>query len=283
MTHLPEIIQKSAPEILGHVLHMTEAQWKNLIARLLQFLEKAESSDQTIECYDEQIWTFLLAVGFASGDDKRGIFELGKHLGAKNSGHSPTLWMEALPIPPRMKEGNTNLDLAWGGIKMRGISKERGGLGIEYDPRASEEIIFCEMKWYSDISKNVTHDQRRNQLARVIENALTFQCDGAFPERCVVTLITPKAFVGQSPKSRLYQYKFEEYLSSFSNIVAEFENCSDTMPRRQQSDWNYPESIQDRLKRLTLYHISFEELFEALPPSELRSNIQEFAIRYNRS
>ncbi|MCB1088457.1 MAG: hypothetical protein KDM63_15570, partial [Verrucomicrobiae bacterium] len=62
------------------------------------------------------------------------------------------------------------------------------------------------MKWYSDLSKNVTNDQHRNQLSRIIENAVVFQGKGALVERVTVTLVTPEIFVGTEPKSRLYHY-----------------------------------------------------------------------------
>lgn len=36
------------------------------------------------------------------------------------------IWMEALPMPPRKREGNTNLDLACGGIRSRGLMDKEG-------------------------------------------------------------------------------------------------------------------------------------------------------------
>ena len=68
-------------------------------------------------------------------------------------------------------------------------------------------VCFCEMKWYSDISGKVTHDIHRNQLARVIENAIAFA--SAPLDRAHVALVTPASF--RASRSRLYGYKFEEY------------------------------------------------------------------------
>ena len=51
-----------------------------------------------------------------------------------------------------------------------------------------------EAKWFSDLSTKVSNEQERNQLARVIENALTFQSADGMPSECFVVLLTPKRF-----------------------------------------------------------------------------------------
>src|SRR5688500_3458894 len=62
----------------------------------------------------------------------------------------------------------------------------------------------------ADCSSDGTYDPLRNQLTRVIENVLTFQAHGAFPERVFFTLLTPRLFK-DNPGARLYAYKMREY------------------------------------------------------------------------
>ncbi len=84
--------------------------------------------------------------------------------------------------------------------------------GIQLSDTDKSWICFCEMKWNSDISITVTYDLERNQLARVIENALCFQSDKhQYADEVTVTLVTPEMFYISKCKSRLFQYKYEEY------------------------------------------------------------------------
>ena len=133
---------------------------------------------------------FLAACGYAIvGAD--GVARLTKILtGADLYQRYPKIWMEAMPLPPRKQEGNTHLDLAIGTIRGRGETKG----GIELDDVSEPWICFCEMKMYSDLSHDVTHDLHRNQLARVAENALCFQHRGRYADRVDVALVTPKTF-----------------------------------------------------------------------------------------
>ena len=179
---------------------------------LVTRVQQCETMEQ-MDYYDEQVWTFLLAANYAMAGDNS-ITTLGSLLTEDAASASiEKLWFECMPIPPRTKEGNTQLDLALGAIARR-----RNTLGgIEYAPTLGDSICFCEFKWYSDISIAVSFDRHRNQLVRIIENALCFQrANGqsfTFPKTVHVTLVTPQLFKKQSFKSRLYQYKFLEYQS----------------------------------------------------------------------
>ncbi len=295
MQKLHELIEENKHEIfIKDGLRMSQAQWENLLTRLKTFCDKSEAAEagaraKDLECYDEQIWTFLIACGYAAGG-KKSIQRLCAKLSGKADVRASPIWMEALPYPPRHNEGNTNLDFAFGAITNRATGEKESTLGIEYDSNSGySDITFCEMKWYSDISKSVTHHQQRNQLARVIENALTFQdANGNRPSCCTVTLVTPAVFK-QEPKSRLYHYKYNEYRSPDGGVnaealIAEFDRCDQAMePRRDTKGWNYPDSIEHRLSTLRLNWVTFEHLIFGLPDNPLGKAIRSFAEAYNHS
>jgi hypothetical protein len=67
--------------------------------------------------YDEVVWTFLLGLSYAAGGWD-GIRKLQSLLSGYAVAPSVQyrLWLEALPVPPRKSEGNTNVDLAFGAI-----------------------------------------------------------------------------------------------------------------------------------------------------------------------
>jgi len=262
---------------LRQFFRVTNDRWIHLVGRLQKQLEAPLP-----DFYDEVVWTLLLGLSYAAGGWE-GIRKLESTLsGSKvDSTAEHPLWLEALPMPPRRKEGNTNVDLAIGAITGRG-DKEGG---ITYDPALGSSVTFCEMKWYSDISKNVTHDQHRNQLSRVIENAVTFQGSHQFVEKVTVTLVTPQIFVGTEPKSRLYHYKVEEYKNP-DVLLHEWKRSYEQMPKRAQSDWTYPgnDQIFDILKnRFTLHHLSFEELFLGAPESGFSLLLGDFLVAANGS
>ena len=126
------------------------------------------------------------------------------------------------------------------------------------------------MKWYSDISTSVKHDIHRNQLARVIENALYFN-DGDRLSDCVyVALVTPKAFKNTNVKSRFYQYKFEEYEADRNQLVKDFEAC--VLKKRKHASGN----VADRVERLTLRWPTYEEIFANIPDSAISKELKKF-------
>ena len=137
------------------------------------------------------------------------------------------------------------------------------------------------MKWYSDISCNVSYDQHRNQLVRVIENALCFQNRGEFADKIHVVLVTPKIFQKASTKSRLYQYKYSEYYSNPSKIEVDLEMCR--LDKSDRADWKYPPDIQARISKLSLGWISYETLFESIPVSGISDELERFVAENNKS
>ena len=177
-------------------IETTDLQWDSFLARL----EKQEIQKHQ-DYHDEQVWTFLIMSWYADGGIDR-IKKLARILTCNDNlvvSDDDKIWLEALPLPPRIKEGNTNLDMAMGRIEKRILGKDHphlanNGNGIQYSGDKGF-VCFCEMKWYSDIDKEVTHDRHRNQLIRVIENALAFRNNqGESPDQLYVTLVTPEIF-----------------------------------------------------------------------------------------
>jgi hypothetical protein len=148
-------------------LYIGYARWDDLVS-CVERQERKPSDDFD----DERIWTFLVGCGYAiAGED--GVATLTKILTDSDyeAPTNPKIWFEVLPIPPRKEEGETHLDLALGTIARRKGTES----GIELENVESSWICFCEMKWYSDISYNVSYDQHRNQLIRVIETPCAFK------------------------------------------------------------------------------------------------------------
>jgi hypothetical protein len=272
MKSLAEVLTNHHDKIIKY-LYIGYARWDDLISRI-EGQERKPSGDFD----DEQIWTLLVGCGYAIAEED-GLARLtktliGSHYEALTA---PRIWFEVLPIPPRKGEKGTHLDLALGTIARRKGTKS----GIELKNVESSWICFCEMKWYSDISYNVSHDQHRNQLVRVIENALCFQNRGKFAEKIHAVLVTPKTFQEASTKSRLYQYKYSEYYSDPSKIEMDLEVCQ--LDKNDRPDWKYPPDIQDRISKLSLGWISYETLFESMPMSDISDELQRFIAENNKS
>jgi hypothetical protein len=259
-------------EQIETALKIGYATWDALIERV----ERQGRKEQD-DYDDEQIWTFLVCCGYAMAGGS-GAAQLGNLLcGQTQSTFSPnSIWFEVLPIPPRKKEGNTHLDLALGNIAPRAGTSS----GIRYDENDRGIICFCECKWYSDISKDVSYDKHRNQLIRVIENAITFQSEGHFPTVVHVTLITPRVFHDAPLKSRLYQYKYEEYKSNTAAILHDISGCS--LPENSTEEFCYP-NIAERIGRLSLNWIVYEDLFANIPRSPISEALLSFHRRFNGS
>ena len=95
-------------------IEFCKTSWVKLFESLEERLRNARSKGLPIALKrfglgDETMWTFLVAAGYAAaGPD--GVALLSRHL----TGHDwagpkePKIWLEALPIPPRNKEGNTH-------------------------------------------------------------------------------------------------------------------------------------------------------------------------------
>jgi hypothetical protein len=270
---ISENLNKSR-SIINEFLHIGYAKWDDLIARLENFETKNLN-----ELEDEQLWTFLLRCGYAaSGAD--GVQLLSELLtGEKVSRKSDRkIWFEVLPIPPRENEGNTHLDLAIGDISLR----DRTCSGIVLSCTENPWVCFCEMKWNADISTTVSYDVTINQLIRVIENAICFQSrQNQYADAIYVTMVTPAIFDPGSRKSRLYQYKFEEYSCNASMILSDIQDCA-LNENKSYPVWKYPTDLVQRISCLKLNWISFEQLFENLLPSVLKDDLSCFWNKYRK-
>lgn len=272
MSSLAGLLKESCCVITKR-LRLSDGLWCDLLKRVCSYKEAERL------CKDEEVWTFLAACGYAIAGSQ-GVKKLTKILTGLDltQPEDAKIWLEALPFPPREDEGNTNLDLALGTIKCRG---ETTG-GIKLGSQSPSWICFCEMKWYSDISTRTTHDIHRNQLARVIENALYFNdrdedkhsdcVDGDRYSDCVyVALVTPEAFKNREVNSRLYQYKFEEYEADRGHLVKDLEACSLEKREHARSD-----NVADRVGKLTLRWPTYDEILAKIPDSEISEKLKKF-------
>lgn len=265
MSSLAEALKVHRGEIARY-LYVGYAIWDDLIARV-----EREEGKRSGDCPDEQAWTFLVACGYAIAGEQ-GIAELATILtgSSQKLPPNPKIWFEVLPVSCRQKEGEAHLDLALASIAVR----QGTGSGVRLDDVESPWACFCEMKWYADISVGVTYDVHRNQLARVIENALCFQYSGKYAEKVYVTLVTPASFRDARLKSRLYQYKFEEYNANRASLMADLEAC--ILGKKEQVDWSYPSDLAERVAGLSLRWVTYDELFENLPHSAIAADLKDF-------
>jgi hypothetical protein len=267
-------------------LYTSDAQW----AALLQVASRLWDKDCE-DLRDERVRTFLLACGYAAAKES-GVATLTEvltgivpcHVGADEAVHlteagsasgmpaEAHIWLEAMPIPSLKREGNTHVDLALGSIARR----DRTDSGIELANVKSPWVCFCEMKWCADISPDVKHFVHRNQLLRVIENALCFQKNGRCADQVFVTLVTP-AYLRNAPiKSRLYHYKYEEYSADRRAILWDLMAASRTDERRHEPGWFYPSSLPERVETLTLRWVTYNDLVERLPDSPIQRQVLDF-------
>ena len=121
--------------------------------------------------------------------------------------------------------------------------------------------------------------EARGLLARVAENALAFQARGTFADRVHVTLVTPQRF--RDRRSRFYAYKYSEYRSDPGSLLTELEDSP--LPYRNTDNWRYPDDLEDRIARLQLHWVTFEELLAppGLPPSPISDAVESFAHQRN--
>ncbi len=277
-TMLADQLSECFPGMSQHI-KMPSVDWQNMVAKIQDDEDKRTPS---LSCFgDEQVWTFLVCCGY-SVNGSEGIRKLSGLLApGEIVPDDGKLWFEVRPMSPREREGNTRLDLAVGFLKTRGVTASGIELDVPEDPRQNTWACFCECKWLSDLSIDVTHDVNRNQLTRVIENLLFFQCAEILLASPHVTLITPAIFrpnsLEQSNRiqsfSRLFQYKFVEYKSDPSRIAADIGACR--LRQRSGGGWIYP-NMDERVKLLRLNCVTYEELFQEMPASELREPLTRF-------
>lgn len=172
--------------------------------------------------------------------------------------------VEAQPLTPRTDEGNSLLDLAMGSIKRRGTTTS--GIDLDKD-NEEQDFVFCEAKWKSDLSVEVTKCSFRNQLQRVIENALFFAGED-FKGNIFVTLITPKLYKKHYELglyTRFYSCKYAEYKG---NIKGTFLRELDLIQEANLIPFKNNKNraiIEKNLDKLILNWVTFEELIENLP------------------
>lgn len=172
--------------------------------------------------------------------------------------------VEAQPLTPRTDEGNSLLDLAMGSIKRRGTTTS--GIDLDKD-NEEQDFVFCEAKWKSDLSVEVTKCSFRNQLQRVIENALFFAGED-FKGNIFVTLITPELYKKHYELglyTRFYSCKYAEYKG---NIKGTFLRELDLIQEANLIPFKNNKNraiIEKNLDKLILNWVTFEELIENLP------------------
>ncbi len=255
-------------------LFLTDKLWHQIMGTIRE--NPAELYTSSNVCKNEKIWTFLAASGYAlcgiEGVEKLTNILTGSCLPQPDDAR---IWMEVLSYPPRIQEGNTQIDLAVGTISIR----EGTEGGIELGKNSPSWICFSEMKWFSDLSISTTHDLRRNQLARVIENALYFndragnsdQRGARYSDDVYVSLVTPKAFRDTEVKSRLYQYKYEEYKAADLNGLIKDLNASALKLRNPSA------SLGQQLERLACIRwVTYDDIFAQMPKSEISPELLSF-------
>ena len=272
MKPLSDLLEEHRDEI-GRRLHLGYVHWQDLVSK-----PEIQEPHASGPLGDEQVWTFLVGCGYAMAGAE-GLAKLTNVLTGMDlpQPDDARIWLEVLPLPPRNGEGNTHVDLAIGSITRRGNS--RSGINLGRDPQSW--ICFCEMKWRSDISCSVTHDPDRNQLARVIENALCFQGEGGYSDEVHVALVTPAVFKepgGGYGDHKVYQGLFREYESDRARLRHDLDACR--LEKRNMPDWKYPPDIAGRGDRLKLRWPTYEELFAGIPASPISEDLQRFWETY---
>jgi hypothetical protein len=96
--------------------------------------------------------------------------------------------------------------------------------------------VIIEAKVLSDISHQITYDVMRNQIARNIDvmleknGNLQWPLKERDPDKTLFLLLTPRIFK-ENPNTRLYGYKFNEYISNPKSL-------QNDLPHRDPEDWD---------------------------------------------
>jgi hypothetical protein len=242
----------------------------------LAYLKKIKND--TLE--KEEIWTYLISCAYAYSG-KEGIQKLTSLLCeiplSQIPDSSEKIYVEYTPKTPRQgirgcEVRNSYIDLALGCVE---LDKKHT---IHYKPidEKNDYICFAEMKLLDDIQVRSGDNPIRNQLIRVLEDAITFQrhSENKFPNRVHVTLVTPALFKTE-PESRLYGYKFIDYKNNNQNNVKSILHDMNKarMGPRKDIEWNYPEKIDERIKNnLILHWVTFEEMINNIPNTQNNPN-----------
>ena len=207
---------------------------------------------------NEKVWSFLVADILSTSSNRNHYIELFCDSGIELD-PDPDIWFEAMPAPPRTeKSGNperTRVDLAFGNIKKRGDT----GAGIEfYQNKKDSWVCFVEAKLKEDVSPGTKHDDKRNQIIRIIDNLICFQKNCKFPQKLFFAMLTPRLY-RDKPTKKLYaslmnRYKNPKYIMDDISLSQK--------PERHKPDWNYPEDPEDRIKLLKINWVTYEEILE---------------------
>lgn len=274
-------------DVIDPVLLAKIAPRTKLTQKVLQRLRDYEDSSHVLGFYDEQVWTLLFTYGFVADRSEAGYCALASVMTCDQEHLARDVWLEMLPLPCRQgvsgeSEGNSEIDLVMGDIAKR--QDTVSGVGYRAPESEAGWVCLVEAKWLSDISHMTTHDWERNQLTRVIETALTFQGGGTAPDRVHVALLTPSVFKSDRGKSgsRFYAYKWHEYtneddVANITTIRHDIER-SQIECRASTPEWSYPD-LDQRLSRLSLHWITYEDLLVAMPDSEFKQSLLQFIAR----
>lgn len=214
---------------------------------------------------DEQLLLSKIINEYNNAQNRNKLYELLTKTERKTSSE---IGVEAQPLTQRIGEGNTYLDLAMGSIKKR----ENTESGIELDiANEEQDFVFCEAKWKSDLSVGVSKCSIRNQLQRVIENALIFAGEN-FKERIFVTLITPEIYKKHYElglNTRFYSCKYGEYKKNIKGTFLKELDLIKDLNLIPFKDIKSENIVKKNLNKLFLNWVTFEELMENIP-SQIR-------------
>jgi hypothetical protein len=244
--------------IRGSNLDALQCGWLNS-SELDERIRRIERSSAPL--VDEQVLTYLCAFGYAAAP--QGPQALACAIVQDNAlTYDGKIWFEFLPLSPRNREGETHFDLALGDVRRR--LPTRSGLEFNHPGARPSWIAAVEAKLRSDLSAHVRYDAFRNQLLRVIENAVTLRdSTGQMPASVHVILLTPKVFK-ENPRTRFYGCKFQEYCPNGkvdpASVLADL--------GRLQLSAAHNCDIAARLSNVSLRWVTYEDLISRMPDAD---------------
>ena len=241
---------------------------------------------EKLEKADEQVLLSKIVEEYLKESKVEKLYELLTRGNSKITPSNIKYGIEAQPLTHREKEGNTYLDLAMGSIKRRGSTES----GIELDiTNKEQDFVFCEAKWKSDLSVGVSKCSIRNQLQRVIENALIFAGEN-FKGNIFVTLITPELYKKHYElglNTRFYSCKYAEYKGNIKgtflrelNLIKELGVIPFNDEKGVERKSKYREIVEKNLDKLILNWITFEELLFKISNDSLKSEYEKYNTEY---
>lgn len=259
------VIGALADSLLAHraeivrAVHFSDETWREQIDALRK-LQAVEEASGEVVIQSESLWPFLLAAGF--GIQAGGGAELAERLTEGHEHAQGRLFVGVHARATRELEGPTPLAIATGDVEVRGDHLE-----LTSTPRW---VGCCECRFIADISSEAADVRHRNKLVRTIEAACRL---GVAPDcRVHVTLISPLSF--RNTRSRLYSERYATYEADPAAILDDLAACR-LAPRYRR------EELQAALERLTLHWLSYDELFDELPDSDVARAITTFRDRFD--